>query len=259
MTKTLLGVAPNASTVSRLNQTLSEQFDAWRVRPLQTHWRIVYVDGIHFKIRHGRQCNSSIILTVLGVDLAGTKKVLALRACAEESKEGWLSILQDIRTRGAMQVDLFVTDGHEGLLAAVSELFTATPRQRCLVHKQRNVLNAIPRRERETLQVELAGIWKPENKAEAQFNLAAFQAKYAQRYPEAVRSLVEDEAHLLTFYDFPFPMHRHIQTTNAIESFFSNVRQRTDQIDAFTTETSCLAIVWAAVMQGIRFHKVAVA
>ncbi|HEX4205093.1 MAG TPA: IS256 family transposase [Ktedonobacteraceae bacterium] len=258
VTKTLLGAAPSASTVSRLNQTLSEQFDAWRVRPLQTHWRIVYVDGIHFKIRHGRQCDSSIILTVLGVDLAGTKEVLALRACAEESKEGWLSILQDIRTRGATQVDLFVTDGHEGLLAAVSELFTATPRQRCLVHKQRNVLNAIPRRERETLQVELAGIWKPENKAEAQFNLTAFQAKYAQRYPEAVRSLVEDEAHLLTFYDFPFPMHRHIQTTNAIESFFSNVRQRTDQIDAFTTETSCLAIVWA-VMQDIRFHKVAVA
>lgn len=46
-------------------------------------------------------------------------------------------------------------------------------------------------------------------------------------------------------------MHRYIRSTNAIESLFSNVRQRTDQIDAFTTETSCLAIVWA-VMQDIR-------
>ncbi|HEX6479633.1 MAG TPA: transposase [Ktedonobacteraceae bacterium] len=51
-------------------------------------------------------------------------------------------------------------------------------------------------------------------------------------------------------------MHRHIQTTNAIEGFFSNVRQRTDQIDTFTTEMSCLTIVWA-VMQDIRFHKIA--
>jgi hypothetical protein len=41
-----------------------------------------------------------------------------------------------------------VTDGHEGLLAAVQELFPATPRQRCLVHKQRNVLSAVPRRVR---------------------------------------------------------------------------------------------------------------
>lgn len=139
----------------------------------------------------------------------------------------------------------------------MAELFSATPRQRCLVHKQRNVLSAIPRREREEVQIELAGIWKQKNKEEALLNLAAFKAKYAQRYPEAVRSLVEDEEHLLTFYEFPAAMHRHIQTTNAIESFFSNVRQRTDQIDTFTTEMSCLTIVWA-VMQDIHFHKVTV-
>jgi len=41
------------------------------------------------------------------------------------------------------------------------------------------------------------------------------------RYPEAVRSLAEDEEHLLTFYAFPQTMHRYIQTTNAIESLES--------------------------------------
>jgi putative transposase len=152
---------------------------------------------------------------------------------------------------------LIVTDGHDGLLAAVSELFSATPRQRCLVHKQRNILNAIPRRERSDVQVELVGIWEQPTKQEALIQLAAFKAKYAQRYPEAIRSLTEDEAHLLTFYAFPQSMHRHIQTTNAIESLFSNMRQRTDQIDVFTTETSCLAIVWATI-QDIRLHKLSV-
>ncbi len=253
----LMGVTPSASAVSRLNQSLTQQFEAWRERALQVHWRVVYLDGIHFKIRHGDRCDTSIILTALGVDLEGKKEVLALRVCAEEDKAGWLSLLQDMRTRGATQVDLLVTDGHDGLLAAVSELFSATARQRCLVHKQRNVLNAIPRREREEVQAELTAIWKQEKKEDALANLHAFQAKYGQRYPEAVRSLREDEEHLLTFYAFPLAMHRHVQTTNAIESFFSNVRQRTDQIDTFTTEMSCLTIVWA-VMQDIRFHKIAV-
>nr|WP_268963511.1 transposase [Reticulibacter mediterranei] len=55
--------------------------------------------------------------------------------------------------------------------------------------------------------------------------MAAFQGKYQKRYPEAVRSLIEDKEHLLTFYNFPQVMHRYIRTTNAIESFFSNVRQ----------------------------------
>ena len=253
----LMGVAPSASAVSRLNRTLTEQFEVWRERPLLSHYRILYLDGVHFVVRHGDQTDSSILLTALGVDLEGNKEVLALRACAEESKDGWMDLLQDLRTRGTTQVDLIVTDGHDGLLAAVSALFTATMRQRCVVHKQRNVMNAIPKREQNTVATELAGIWKAVSKEEALTHLEAFKGKYRQRYPEAVRSLMEDEEHLLSFHAFPQVMHRYIRSTNAIESFFSNVRQRTDQIDVFTTETSCLTIVWA-VMQDIRLPRIPV-
>jgi putative transposase len=136
--QTLMGVAPSASAVSRLNQTLTEQFETWRKRPLLSHYRILYLDGVHFSVRHGEKTDATILLTALGVDLEGNKDVLALRACAQESKDGWMDLLQDVRTRGATQVDLIVTDGHDGLLAAVSALFTATPRQRCVVHKQRS-------------------------------------------------------------------------------------------------------------------------
>ena len=79
---TLMGVAPSASAVSRLNQTLTEQYETWRERPLLPHYRILYLDGIHFTVRHGTQTDSTIILTALGVDLEGNKDVLALRACA---------------------------------------------------------------------------------------------------------------------------------------------------------------------------------
>src|SRR5947209_11965 len=256
--QTLMGVSPSASTISRLNQSLSHQFEACRELSLKEHWRVLYLDGVHFSIRHGDQADSTLILTALGVDLAGNKEVLALRACAEESKDGWACLLQDLRTRGATQIDLIITDGHDGLLAAVKDLFSATARQRCLVHKQRNVLNAIPRRERGDIQAELIGIWDQPTKQEAVTQLAAFKAKYGKRYPEAVRSLAEEEEKTFTFYEFPQSMHRYIQTTNAIESLFSNVRQRTDQIDVFTTETSCLTIVWATI-QDIRLHKLSLA
>jgi putative transposase len=255
--QTLMGVAPSASAVSRLNQTLTEQYETWRERPLLAHYRILYLDGIHLIVRHGAKTDATIILTALGVDLEGNREVLAFRACAEEDKDGWSCLVQDLRNRGVSELDLIVTDGHVGLLAAVSSLFPTTLRQRCLVHKQRNVMNAIPHRERKEVAAELAGIWKQEKKEDALLNLAAFKAKYHKRYPEAIRSLCEDEEHLLTFYAFPPVMHRYIRSTNAIESLFSNVRQRTDQIDAFTTETSCLTIVWA-VMQDIRLPKIPV-
>ena len=255
--QTLTGAAPSASAVSRLNQTLTEQFEAWREHPLLAHYRIVYLDGIHFTVRHGDKTDATMILTALGVDLEGSREVLAFRASAEESKDGWSALLQELRTRGMIQIDLIVTDGHEGLLAAVADLFPTSLRQRCLVHKQRNVMSAIPKREQQEVSTELKGIWQQETKEDALLNLAAFKAKYQKRYPEAIRSLSEDEEHLLAFYAFPQVMHRYIRSTNAIESLFSNVRQRTDQIDAFTTETSCLTIVWA-VMQDIRLPKIPV-
>src|SRR5947209_18312025 len=107
---TLMGVAPSASAVSRLNQTLTEQYATWRERPLLAHYRILYLDGIHFTVRHGTQTDSTIILTALGVDLEGNREVLALRACAEEDKDAWSCLLQDLRRRGATQMDLIVTD-----------------------------------------------------------------------------------------------------------------------------------------------------
>ncbi len=89
--QTLTGVAPSASAVSRLNQTLTEQFETWRERPLLTHYRILYLDGIHFTVRHGEQTDSTIILTALGVDLEGNKEVLArLSVCRRRQR--WLEL-----------------------------------------------------------------------------------------------------------------------------------------------------------------------
>src|SRR6185312_5138421 len=76
---TLMDVAPSASAVSRLNCTLTEQYEAWRQRPLQSHYRIVYLDGIHFTVRHGDQTDATMILTALGVDLEGSREVLIFR------------------------------------------------------------------------------------------------------------------------------------------------------------------------------------
>ena len=83
------------------------------------------------------------------------------------------------------------------------------------------MLNAIPRRERGDVQAELVGIWDQPSKQGAVAQLAAFKAKYSKRYPEALRSLAEEEENTFTFYEFPASMHRHIQTTNAIESLES--------------------------------------
>ena len=86
---------------------------------------------MHFSIRHGDKADSTIILTALGVDLAGNKEVVA-RLSLRRGGQRWMGVRgsQDLRSRGATHIDLIVTDGQDRLLAAVAQLFAATPRQR---------------------------------------------------------------------------------------------------------------------------------
>lgn len=126
-----------------------------------------------------------------------------------------------------------------------------------MVHKHKNVVAALPRRVRGQIGAELDAIWQQPDKDNARLMLEAFKLRYGSRYPEAVASLMEAEAETLSFYDFPQVMWRYIRTTNAIESTFSVVRQRTDLIDVFTNEDSCLMLVWAS-LKGITFQRIPV-
>ena len=135
--ESLIGVAPSKSAVSRLNSDLKDQFKAWRERRLAEHWRVFYCDGIYFDVRHGEQADRMVVLAVLAVDQDGVKEVLGFQLSAEESKEGWKAVLADVRKRGVAQLDLAVTDGNDGLIAALKEVFPATPLQRCVVHTNR--------------------------------------------------------------------------------------------------------------------------
>src|SRR5690349_17172748 len=91
-----MGVAPSASTISRLNLSLTQQFEEWRQRPLQEHWRVLYLDGVHFSIRHGEKADSTIILTALGIDLAGNKEVLA-RLSLRRGGQRWMAMRDCLR------------------------------------------------------------------------------------------------------------------------------------------------------------------
>src|SRR5260370_7529001 len=89
----------------------------------------------------------------------------------------------------------------------------------------RALMNAIPKREQQEVTTELTGIWKQEKREDALLNLAAFKAKYRQRYPEAIPTLLENEEHLLPFYAFPPLMHPSIPTTNPLQTLFTTFRR----------------------------------
>ncbi len=155
--------------------------------------------------------------------------------------------LLELQKRGVIEVDLVVTDGAAGLIGAISRVWPYAKRQRCILHKMRNVLAHIPKRKKKEVGEALSGIFASEDEAGAKNQLVANKLRYEKDYPEGVKCLLEDEAACLTYYQFSKEMRRHIRTTNPLESLFSTIRRRTNSMGVFQTEQSCLLMFWAVV------------
>ena len=258
VTRPLLGAAPSASSVSRIVHDLQTVCDAWRKRPLLEHYRVILIDGVYFPIVHGQKADETPLLVALGVDLEGQKSVIGLMIAGEESTDAWQNLFDDLKQRGVKRVDLFATDGDEGLIGVLERTFPHTPRQRCTNHKMRNVLAKVPKRDKREVAGALKGIFAQQSREEAGLQAQAFRARYETIYPEAVTCLERDMEACLTFFDFPKSMWKHIRTTNAIEGLFHTIRQRTNKVGAFRNENSCILIVYSTI-QSIHLNKVAVA
>ena len=138
------------------------------------HWRILYLDGIHFSIRHGDKTDSTMILTADGELIwPETKRCWRGHACAEESKDGWVCEARKTCEGEAQSrlISLSLTVMMGGFLRS-RHSFRPLLVNAGESHKRRNVLNAIPRRERGEVQAELDGIWSQPTKPEAVAQLA---------------------------------------------------------------------------------------
>lgn len=255
--ETLTGSHPSPSTVSRVFHTLEAEFEAWKTRPLAAHYVYVFADGTYFTVIYDTQGQKMPILAVVGINPAGEREVLAFTVGERENQGAWEDLLEQLKTRGVQQVDLWITDGNQAMLNAVARKFPQAARQRCVKHKMDNVLSYVPDKQRDVVEPELKAIFYQDSRAQADQAVAAFCAKYAQTYPTAVECLKRDLDACLTFYAFPKAHWKTIRTTNVIERLFNEVKRRSHKMAAaFRNEGSCL-LMFFAVVRSLKFRRVA--
>lgn len=236
------GLSP--AVVSRLKAQWAEDYLAWNRRDLSQE-RIVYVwaDGIYSTLRgeDDRLC----LLVIIGVNEQGEKRLLAISDGYRESKASWLSVLQDLQTRGLRDAPKLATgDGALGFWAALNEAWPTTQHQRCWVHKTANVLAALPDSIQGKAKAGLKEIWMAETKAQANKAFDSFLRDFEAKYPKAVGVLEKDRESLLAFYDFPAEHWIHIRTTNPIESSFATIRHRTTRTKNCVSRNTLLGLVF---------------
>ena len=231
------------STISRVNKQFLEDYSTWSRRPIADEYVYVWADGVYLDA--GAEDERRVMLAVIGVNTNGDKDLLALEDAFGESTESWTVLFEGLRDRGLRTVAMLVADGAQGIWKAFSAVFPRAKRQRCWLHKMRNVEDKLPEKHRKTIHPRLVEIMHAESKAQAERLIEKLARELSRQYPKAASCLRDDVARMTAYYDFPKAHWKHLRTTNIIESNFDPVRSRTNVCKRMRNADSATYLVWA--------------
>jgi putative transposase len=232
----------SASSIVRLKQGWSKEYETWRKQRLDKEYLYVWADGVYPKA--GPKDVDMAVLVVVGLNRHGQKEILALEEGYRESAESWREVFRALRRRGVEWIGLMIADGSLGLWNSLRDIFPHTRRQRCFVHKMRNILDKVPASKQEEVHQVLRGMYESSSPEEAQRLVVAFRASYGKLYAKAVASLDEAVRELFTYMVFPREHWRSIKSTNPIESMFASVKLRTEAAKRIASRESALYLVF---------------
>ena len=232
------------STASRICKELRDRYAAFMARDLSAVKLVaLFLDAIYLPVRPSGAKEG--VLCAWGISETGERVLLAVMLGMRESEEDWLALGRDLTRRGLPCPQLVVADGAPGLNNAIEQCWSGADRQRCTVHRLRNVLAKLPERERVR-----AAYWQvldeAQSVAEAERGMRALVGELSQAgYAAAAACLAEDLDALLVHLKYPLRHRRKWRSTNLLERSLGEVRRRTKVIGRFPGEHSCLSLCWA--------------
>ena len=101
------------------------------------------------------------------------------------------------------KLQLMVTDSCPGLAAAIQTIYPQAQHQRCWVHKMRNILEKVRKRDYDAVKADAQAIYLAKNLPAARIAFQRFEQQWSNAYPAVVRGLAKDPPELLSFFSFP--------------------------------------------------------
>ena len=235
------------TTVSTICRELRDRYRAFRARSLgEVRLLALFLDAIYLPVRPEGPREG--VLVAWGFTVDGRRVLLDVCLGQRERTEDWLDLGRGLIRRGLRSPLLVVADGAPGLIRAIEELWPEADRQRCAVHRLRNVLAKLPERPGLHERVR-AAYWAAldtaTNPAEAEAGLRTLVGELSGAYPSAAACLADDVAALTVHLGYPLRLRRRLRSTNLLERSLEEVRRRTKVIGRFPGETSCLTLAWA--------------
>jgi putative transposase len=241
------GESVSAQTVSQFSRSLDRLVKKFQQAPLKDEWAYLFLDGVSLRVRRPSGRQRVQMLVAYGVKPDGRRQLLAFLRSSGESQAAWEGFLQHLYARGLRgeHLRLIVTDGCAGLAAALQTVYPQVQHQRCWVHKMRNILEKVRKRDYDAVKADAQAIYGADSVRQARQAFGKFRARWQKIYSAMVRQLEKDLPELLTFFDFPRQLWRKLRTTNVIERCFVEVRRRTRPMVCFVNVASVDRIIYA--------------
>jgi putative transposase len=243
----LYGVEVGRDTISRVTDAVLEDVQAWRTRPLEAVYPIVYFDALMVKVREDRSVRSRACYLAVGVTCEGDREALGIWWQDSEGAKFWLAVLNDLHRRGVADVLVACVDGLQGFPEAIEAVFPAAWVQTCIVHQVRSSLRYVNYKDRRVLAHDLRPVYTAANADEAMIELERFDEQWGGRYPMIAEAWRRDWEQIVPFLALPEALRRVVYTTNTIEAMHRQIRKAIKTRGHFPDEQAATKLIYLAI------------
>ena len=245
--QSLYGVEIGRDTISRVTDAVLEDVAAWRSRPLERVYPIVYFDAMHVKVREDRSVRTRACYLAVGVTVEGDREALGIWWQDTEGAKFWLAVLNDLHRRGVQDVLIACVDGLTGFPDAIAAVFPQAWVQTCIVHQIRASLRYVNYRDKRALAKDLRPVYTAANAEDALVELERFDEHWGGRYPMIAQAWRRDWEHIIPFLALPDELRRVVYTTNTIEAMHRQIRKAIKTRGHFPDEQAATKLIYLAI------------
>jgi len=245
----LYGTEIRRDTISRITDAVLEDVAAWRSRPLDAVYPIVYLDALMVKVREDRSVRSRACYLAIGVTVEGERDVLGIWWQETEGAKFWLAVLNDLHHRGVQDVLICCVDGLTGFPEAIEAVFPHAWVQTCIVHQIRSSMRYVTYRDRRAVAASLRPVYAAVNAEDAEQALNAFDEQWGTRYPMIAQSWRQRWSYITPFLALPADLRRAVYTTNSIENLNRQIRKSIKTRGHFPDEQAATKLIYLAILK----------
>jgi len=248
----IYGFEVSEGFISDVTDKVLPKIEEWQSRPLASVYPIIFIDAIHFSVRHDNMISKLAAYVVLGINEDGRKEVLTIEVGENESSKYWLGVLNGLKNRGIKDILLLCSDGLNGLKEAISAAFPKTEHQRCIVHMVRNTLKYVANKDMKNFAKDLRTIYTAPDEKAASRRLEEVDKKWTPHYPAAMKRWYDNWDVITPIFKFSTTVRTAFYTTNAIESLNSSFRRLNSQRSVFPNTQALLKALYLATFEATK-------